>query len=83
MATIMAPWTPVTIWLALAVMPGEDNQLILGSKTLRKKLDVDVMKQLREMAAQAFAEVPAMPPKVASVRSVTVTIEAMQQVADT
>ena len=66
--------------------------LILGSKTLREKLSIDVMKQLRDTAAAsgggtsstecAPAEVPAMPPEVIGVRRVAVTIEAMQQVAD-
>ena len=68
-------------------MPGEDDLLILGSKTLREKLSVDVMKQLRDMAAvsrggasitaHAPAEVPAMPPEIIGVRRVAVTMEAM------
>ena len=81
----------MTIRLALAVMPGEDDFLILGSKTLRDKLSIDVMKQLRDTAAasgggastteHASAEVPAMPPEIIGVRRVAVTMEAMQ-VAD-
>ena len=92
-ATIMAPWALVTIRLALAVMPGEDYLLILGSETQREKLDIDVMKQLSDMAAvsggstssteQAFSEVPAMPPEVTSVRCVGVPIEAIQQAVNT
>ena len=90
-ATIMTPWAPVTIRLALVVMPGEDDLLVLRSKTLREKLSIDVMKQLRDTAAasgagastteHAPAEVPAMPPEIIGVRRVAVTMEAMQ-VAD-
>ena len=86
--TIMTPWAPVSIRLALAVMPGEDDLLILGSKTLRGKLSIDVMKQLRDTAAasgggasiteHAPAKVPAMPPEVIGVRRVAVTMEVMQ-----
>ena len=86
-ATGMPPWAPVTIRLALAVMPGEDDWLVLGSKTLHEKLSVDVMKQLKDTAAasgggasiteHAPAEVPAMPPEIMGMRRVTVTIEAM------
>ena len=91
-ATIMTPWAPVTIRLALAVMPGENDSLIIGSKTLREKLSIDVMKQLRDTAAvsgggasstdRASAEVAAMPPEVIGVRRMAVTMKAMQQVAD-
>ena len=48
--TIMTPKAPVTVRLALAVMPGEDDLLILGSKTLREKLSIDVMKQVKDAA---------------------------------
>ena len=90
-AITMTPWGPVTIWLALAVLPGEDDLLILGSKTLREKLDIDVMRQLRDTAVAsggsprgtepAPAEVPPSPPQIIGVRLVKVTMEAMQ-VAD-
>ncbi|CAM9414539.1 unnamed protein product [Ascophyllum nodosum] len=61
-------------------MPGEDDLLIVGSKTLREKLSIDVMKQLRDTAAasgggassteDAPAKVLAMPPEVIGVRRV-------------
>ena len=54
-ATIMTPWAPVTIRLALVVMPGEDDLLILGSKMLREKVSIDVMKQLRDTVAASGA----------------------------
>ena len=73
-------------------MPGEDYLLILGTKTLREKISIDVIKQLRNTTAAsgggagsteyAPAEVPAVPPEIIDVRCVAVTIEAMQQVAD-
>ena len=81
----------MVIRLALAVMRREDDVLFLGSKTLREKLDIDVMEQLRDMAAAsgggassmepAPAEVSPMPPEIIVVRRVAVTMEAMQ-VAD-
>ena len=87
-ATIMTPWAPVTIRLALAVIPGEDDLLILGSKTMREKLSVDVIKQLRDttvasgggasITERAPAEVPAMPPEIIGMRRVAVTMKAMQ-----
>ena len=92
-ATIMTPWVPEKIRLALVVMAGEDDLLMLESKTLRQKLSIDVMKQLRGTAAASGggasstehppAEVLAMPPEVIGARHVAVTMEAMQQVADT
>ena len=90
-ATIMTPWAPATIRLALALMRGKYDLLIVGSKTLRKKLSVHVMKQLRDTAAglgggasrleHAPAEELTMPPKEFGVRCVAVTMEEMQQVA--
>ena len=88
----MTRWAPETVRLALSVMPGADGLLISGSKTLREKLNIDVMKRLRDTAAalgvgaskteQAHVEVLAMPPEVIGVRHVAVNIEAMQQVAE-
>ena len=73
-------------------MPGEDDLLVLGSKTLREKLSIGVMKQLRDTASasgrgassteHAPAEVPAMLLELIGVRRVAVTMEVMQQVAD-
>ena len=78
----------MTILLALAVMPGEDDLLVLGSKTMREKLSIEVMKQLRDTSAasgggtsiteHAPAEVPVMPPEIFGVRRVALTMEAMQ-----
>ena len=89
-AIIMTPWAPVTFRLALAVMPGEDDLLSLGSKTLREELSIGVMKQPRDTAAalggaassteHAPADVPAVPPEIVGVRPVVVTMEAIQVV---
>ena len=86
----MTPWAPVTIRLALAVLPGEDG--LLNLEKLREKLNIDMMKQVRDTAAASWggassterthAKVPAMPPKIIGVRRVAVTIEVMQKVAD-
>lgn len=32
------PWAPVVFSLALAIIPGSDNVLILGNKTMRERL---------------------------------------------
>ena len=45
----MTPWAPVTIRFALAVLPGEDD--LLNIEKLREKLNIDMMKQLRDTAA--------------------------------
>ena len=45
MATNMTPWIPVATRFALEGMPGEDDS-ILGSKSRRERLSIDVMKQL-------------------------------------
>ena len=84
----MTPWAPVTVLLALAVISGEDDLLTRGSKTLREKLSIDVMKQLRDTSAvsgggasitvHAPAEVPVMPPEIIGVRRMALTMEAMQ-----
>ena len=73
-------------------MPEEDDSFIQESTTLREKLNVDVIKQLKYMAAAsrggansmypAVADMPAMPPEVISVRHLAVTMEGMQQVAN-
>ena len=91
-ATIITTWAPVAIRLELAVMPGEDDLLTLGSKPLREKLDIDVIKQLRDTAVastsgtssteSAPAEISAMPPEIIGVRRTAVTMEVVQQVAD-
>ena len=88
----MMPWAPVTIWLALMVMPGEDELLFLRSKTLREKFSIDVMKQLRDTATatgngtssteNSLAEVPAMRPEIVGMHRAAVTMEVTQKVAD-
>ena len=55
MAAIVTPWGPVSIRLALAVMPGEDDLFSLAPKTLREELSIDVMEELRDTAAVSGA----------------------------
>ena len=72
-------------------MRREDDLLVIGSSTLREKLDIDVMEKLRDTARAsgggarstepARSEVPPMPPEMIGVRRVAVAMEAMQ-VAD-
>lgn len=40
------PWAPVVIRLAVAVVPGGDDVLILGSKTLRAQPNTDILRGL-------------------------------------
>ena len=73
-------------------MSGEDDLLILRPKTLREKLTIDVMKQLRDTAVasgggtssteHSLAEVPAMRPEIIGMPRVAGTMEVMQKVAD-
>ena len=41
--TVNAPWAPVVIGLVLAVTPGDDGVLIVGNKTMKDRLGIDVM----------------------------------------
>ena len=49
----------------LAVIPEEDDSFILESKTLREKLNVEVIKQLKYMAAASTGGANSMYPAVA------------------
>ena len=81
----------MAIQFALAVMRREQDLLLIWSKTLREKLDIDVMKQLTDTAATsgggasstepARLKVMPMSPEIIGVRRVVVTMETMQ-VAD-
>lgn len=44
------PWAPLVVRLTVAILPGGDDTLVLGSKTLREKLHIDVMDGLRVRA---------------------------------
>lgn len=46
----MMPWVPVLIRLAVALLPGGDNKLILSSNKLREQLKINVMDKLRVVA---------------------------------
>ena len=84
-ATIMTPWAPVAIRLALAVMLEENDSV--GSKTPYEKLLMGAMKQLRGTTAAsgggvgstepAPANVPAIPSEVFRVRRVGIAVEAV------
>ena len=80
---IGAPWGPVVISTAFAVIPGTDSVLILGSKTLRKKLGIDVMASLKGKAQGGDRSSGDMPEDVGSrggisLRCVAVTMKGMQ-----
>ena len=47
---IGTPWGPVVLSTAFAVIPATDSVLILGSKTLREKLGIDIMASLKGKA---------------------------------
>lgn len=44
---LATPWAPVVFSLALTVIPGSDNVLIIGNKTLRERLGIDIMEGLK------------------------------------
>lgn len=46
----LTPWAPVVIRLAVVVFPGRDDVLILSSKMLREKINIDIMARLRAKA---------------------------------
>ena len=45
--TLVTPWVPVLICVALAVIPGSDNVLVVGNKTLRERPELDVVSDLK------------------------------------
>ena len=80
---IETPWGPVVIFTVFAVIPGTDNVLIIGSKTLRKKLGIDVMASLKGKAQGGDRLSGEMPEDVGyrrgiSFRHVAVTMKSMQ-----
>ena len=52
--TIDTPWGPVRFTMSFIVLPGGGDVVIIGQKTLREKLGIDVMAQLKasELKAQ-------------------------------
>ena len=82
---IGTPWGPVVISFAFAVIPGTDSVLILGSKTLREKMGIDVMASLKSKAQGGDRSSGDMPEDVSSrggisLRRVAVTMKGMQAV---
>ena len=80
---IGTPWGPVAISTTFAVIPGTDSVQILGSKTLRKKLKIDVMTPLKGKAQGGDRSSGGMPEHVGSrgvisLRRVAVTMKGMQ-----
>ena len=80
---IETPWGPVAISTTFAVIPGTDSVQILGSKTLRKKLEIDVMASLKGKAQGGDRSSGGMPEHVGSrgvisLRRVAVTMKGMQ-----
>ena len=45
--TIETPWGPVRFTMPFIVLPGGGDVVVIGQKTLREKLDIDVMAQLK------------------------------------
>ena len=80
---IGTPWDPVVISTVFAVIPGTDSVLILGSKTLREKLVIDVMASLKSKAQGCGRLSGDMPEDVdsrggISLRRVAVTMKGMR-----
>ena len=51
--TIDTPWGPVRFTMPFIVLPGRGDVVIIGQKTLREKLGVDVMAQLKASVLKA------------------------------
>ena len=51
--TIETPWEPVRFTMLFIVLPGGDDVVIIGQKTLRETLGIDVMAQLEASALKA------------------------------
>lgn len=89
---VMTPWAPVVIRLAIAVLPGGVDLLILGSKTLRKQLNIDILGGLRAKvlghgnlaeSEHGLAAVPGASSTVTvGLRKLIVSLGAMQTIAD-
>ena len=85
----LTPWGQVSVRLAVAVLPGGDDVLILGSKTLREQLNINVMDGLmakvmgpgipgaggqEELARRLGGHV--------SIRLVSLALDAVQEIVD-
>ena len=80
---IGTPWGPGVMFTAFAVIPGTDSVLIVGSKTLREKLGIDVMASLKGKAQGGDRSSGDIPEDVGSrdgisLRRVAVTMKGMQ-----
>ena len=51
--TIDTPWGPVPFTMPFIVLPGRGDVVIIGQKTLREKLGIDVMAQLKTSVLKA------------------------------
>ena len=51
--TIETPWGPVRFTMPFIVLPGGGDVVIIGQKTLREKLGIDVMAQLKASVLKA------------------------------
>ena len=51
--TIESPLGPVRFTMPLIVLPGRGDVVIIGQKTLREKLGIDVMAQLKALVRKA------------------------------
>ena len=51
--TIETPWGPVRFTMPFIVLPGRGNVVIIGQETLREKLGIDVMAQLKASLLKA------------------------------
>ena len=51
--TINSPWGPVRFTMLFIVLPGGGDVVIIGQKTLREKLGIDVMAQLKASVPKA------------------------------
>ena len=51
--TIETPWGPIRFTMLFIVLPGGGDVVIIGQKTLREKLGIDIMAQLKASVLKA------------------------------
>lgn len=65
--TTLTLWAPNPVKFALAIVPGVDNVLIIGSKAIGDRVGVDVMSSPKDYMARDSQEVRMTPEDVAKV----------------
>ena len=76
--TILTPWAPVEVTLSLAVLPGIDDVLIIGSKSMRERLGVEIMASLKDSIVRKTSDRSISPDEMAEVAVATKEAQTVQ-----